>query len=158
MSTRVGSGGPATGVIQTATASRVTPAPARPFKQVMDASADAVVSGAQSAVRRLPGGPILAAAFRPGPGGGGGGALGTGHATAVPNVSPEGSAGTAGGGLGEAGAGSGVEDALARSADMNMYYLELQERISAESRAFTTLSNVLKTRHDTVKNAIGNIR
>ena len=37
-------------------------------------------------------------------------------------------------------------------------YLELQERISAESRAYSALSNVLKARHDTVKNAIGNIR
>jgi hypothetical protein len=154
MSTRVGSGGPATGVTATATASRVTPPPARPFKAVMDASADAVVSGAQSAVRRLPGGPVLAAAFRPG----GSGAL-MDHAGAAPgvNVTAEGSAGTAGSGSGETGP-AGVEDALSRSADMNMYYLELQERISAESRTYTALSNVLKTRHDTVKNAIGNIR
>ena len=154
MSTRVGSGGPATGVSPTATASRVTPPPARPFKTVLDASAGAVVSGAESAVRRLPGGPVLAAAFRPGAGG-----ATEGHVGAAPgaNVSAEGSAGTSGAGTGETGTG-GVEDALARSADMNMYYLELQERISAESRAYTTLSNVLKTRHDTVKNAIGNIR
>lgn len=41
---------------------------------------------------------------------------------------------------------------------MNLYYLELQEQISAENRAYTTLSNVMKARHDTVKNAIGNIR
>ena len=37
-------------------------------------------------------------------------------------------------------------------------YLQLQEQISAENRQFSTLSNVLKARHDTVKNAIGNIR
>jgi len=114
----------------------------------MDASARAVVDGAQSAVRRLPGGPVLAAAFRPAPGAGGGIGGGAGR--------PEGSAGTAG--AGGASGEPGVEEMLARNADMNLYYLELQERISAESRAYTALSNVLKTRHDTVKNAIGNIR
>jgi hypothetical protein len=151
MSTRVSSGGPATGVSSTPTASRVTPPPARPFKQVMDASAGAVIGGAESAVRRLPGGPILAAAFRPGPGGAG--------APGYASVRPEGSAGTAEGSFGTASAGQpGVEDVIGQSADMNLYYLELQERISAESRAYTALSNVLKTRHDTVKNAIGNIR
>ena len=47
---------------------------------------------------------------------------------------------------------------LSHNADMNLYYLQLQEQISAESRAYSTMSNVLKARHDTVKNAIGNIR
>jgi hypothetical protein len=54
--------------------------------------------------------------------------------------------------------GGGIETQLAENSDRTMYYLELQERISAESRAYTALSNVLKTRHDTIKNAIGNIR
>jgi hypothetical protein len=155
MSTRVESGGPATSVASSPTAARVTPAPARPFKQVMDAGAGAVVGGAEAAVRRLPGGPILAAAFRPGPSAGPGAAgVGAGSNSA------EGSAGTASGGLGgaEGSSSGGMDDMLAKNADMNLYYLQLQERISAESRAYTTLSNVLKTRHDTVKNAIGNIR
>lgn len=80
---------------------------------------------------------------------------GSGVATGAASSTAEGSAGTAG----VAGAGGGgVEDVLAQNADMNMYYLELQERISAESRAYSAMSNVLKARHDTVKNAIGNIR
>lgn len=150
MSTRVETGGPATSVASSPTAARVTPPPARPFKQVMEAGASAVVGGAEAAVRRLPGGPILAAAFRPGPNAAGA------HGAA----SPEGSAGTAGGGAGgvEGSSAASMDDMLERNADMNLYYLQLQERISAESRAYTTLSNVLKTRHDTVKNAIGNIR
>ncbi|MBI3205973.1 MAG: hypothetical protein HYZ29_30835 [Myxococcales bacterium] len=157
MSTRVDSGGPSPSVTSSPTAARVTPAPARPFKQVMEAGANAVVSGAESAVRRLPGGPVLAAAFRSGPG------IGPGN----DGTRPEGSAGTAGsasglggasGAGGEGSSAGNMDDMLSRNADMNMYYLELQERISAESRAYTTLSNVLKTRHDTVKNAIGNIR
>lgn len=152
MSTRIQAGGPSTGVSATTTAARVTPPPARPFKQVLGASASAIVNGADAAMRRLPGGPILAAAVRPGGSGGPGVGTAAGAATRA-----EGPTGTAGGAeIG--GAAAGVEGALANSADMNLYYLELQERISAESRAYTALSNVLKARHDTVKNAIGNIR
>jgi hypothetical protein len=152
MSTRVDHGGPATAVSSSPSAARVTPAPARPFKQVMEAGASAVVGGAEAAVRRLPGGPVLAAAFRSGPG------VGPGYDA----TRPEGSAGTAasaaGGGGVEGSSGGSMDDMLTKNADMNLYYLGLQERISAESRAYTTLSNVLKSRHDTVKNAIGNIR
>jgi hypothetical protein len=78
-------------------------------------------------------------------------------------TTPEGTAGTGGlaggaavaGGGGEAG---GVESALSQTANQNLYFLEIQERISAESRSYSAISNVLKARHDTVKNAIGNIR
>ena len=40
----------------------------------------------------------------------------------------------------------------------DMYYLQLQEQMSQESRSYSAVSNVLKARHDTMKNAIGNIR
>ena len=149
MSTKIQSGGPASEVSQTHTAARVTAPPARPFKQVLDASAGAVVTGAEAAMSRLPGGPVLAAAVRPGSGG-----------VHVPaGATPEGSGGTAGapGGVGSAGEPS-MEQVLAENADKNLYYLQLQERISAESREYSALSNVLKARHDTIKNAIGNIR
>ncbi len=56
------------------------------------------------------------------------------------------------------GGGSGVENMLQTSADMNLYYLQLQEAMSTENRVYSAQSNVLKARHDTVKNAIGNIR
>jgi hypothetical protein len=52
----------------------------------------------------------------------------------------------------------GIETALSQTANQNLYFLELQERMSAESRNYSAISNVLKARHDTVKNAIGNIR
>jgi hypothetical protein len=153
MTTRINSGGPSTGVASTLTADRVTPAPSRPFKQVVQAGASAVVNGAEAAVSKLPGGPLLAAAVRPGA------IAGSAADAGVGATRPEGSTGTAGAGAGSPGSGEpGMEDMLARNADQNLYYLELQERISAESRAYTALSNVLKARHDTVKNAIGNIR
>lgn len=154
MTTRITSNGPSTGVVATVTAPRVTPPVGRPFGQVIKAGADAVVNGAESAIRRLPGGPILAAALRQPVQAGASG-------TAVPSA--EGPTGTAGGGAAAASLSPGAEapsmDALlAHNADQNLLYLELQERISAESRSYTALSNVLKARHDTVKNAIGNIR
>lgn len=40
----------------------------------------------------------------------------------------------------------------------NLQYLTLQSQMQSENRKFTTLSNVMKTRHDTAKNAINNIR
>ncbi|HEU4538999.1 MAG TPA: hypothetical protein VFS00_32990 [Polyangiaceae bacterium] len=56
------------------------------------------------------------------------------------------------------GGGGSVEAMLQTSADMNLYYLQLQEAMAAENRVYSAQSNVLKARHDTVKNAIGNIR
>jgi hypothetical protein len=38
----------------------------------------------------------------------------------------------------------------------NMRYLALQERMQGENRYFSTMSNVMKTRHDTAKNTIAN--
>jgi hypothetical protein len=51
-----------------------------------------------------------------------------------------------------------VEAALSDGANQNLFFIKLQERINAESRDYSAWSNILKARHDTVKNAIGNIR
>jgi len=40
----------------------------------------------------------------------------------------------------------------------NLQYLQLQNQMENENRQFTVVSNVMKTKHDTVKNAINNIR
>lgn len=40
----------------------------------------------------------------------------------------------------------------------NMQYLQLQQEMQADSRQFTLLSNIMKTKHDTAKNAINNVR
>jgi hypothetical protein len=139
----------------------------------MNASSAAIVNGAEAAVTHLPGGSILAAAMRP---------SGSGYAPSLSlgNASPygpsaalsraEGPTGTASSALGSnintglgtsasgAAGDSGVEQVMSQDADQNLYYLKLQEQISAESRGYSAVSNVLKARHDTMKNAIGNIR
>ena len=40
----------------------------------------------------------------------------------------------------------------------NLQYLGLQQQVQDESRRFTLLSNIMKTKHDTAKNSINNIR
>jgi hypothetical protein len=162
MTTRIGMGGPATGVSASTSAPRVTAPPGQPFKAMMSAGASTVLSGAEQAMTRLPGGPILAAALRPAASAGPAAYAG-GGAVAAGSITPEGTAGTAGAaGPGSAGASGaadgGIESALSQSANQNLYFIEIQERISAESRSYSAISNVLKARHDTVKNAIGNIR
>jgi hypothetical protein len=40
----------------------------------------------------------------------------------------------------------------------NLQYLQLQNQIQNENRQYTMVSNIMKTKHDTVKNSISNIR
>ena len=40
----------------------------------------------------------------------------------------------------------------------NMQYLQLQQKMQQDNRQFTMLSNIMKTKHDTAKNAISNVR
>lgn len=159
MTTSIGVDGPPTGVLATATAPRVTPAPARPFQQVLSAGSAAIVNGAEAAMSRLPGGPVLAAAMRPS-------SSTVPLSTSAALVRPEGPTGTATAtGTGVPGltssTGSGdpsMDQMMTQDADQNLYYLKLQEQMSEESRSYSAISNVLKARHDTMKNAIGNIR
>lgn len=174
MDTRIDPGGSRMDVIATPTAPRVTPSSGVPFRDMVARGAGAILRGAEAAISSLPGAPIVAAAVRPATGtpslSGTGGAVGTAGIAGTAGASGFGvprtpiAGGSAespigGGGVGGAGAENGsVEGALAQSQEFNLYYLQLQEQLSAENRAFSAMSNVLKTRHDTVKNAIGNIR
>lgn len=137
------------------TAPRVTPTPPRPgeFAKVLSRS---VVRSAETAMRSLPGAPLMAVAVR-----GGGGA-----SPVMRTNGPEGpvaGASTTASGVGGVGGVAGgeassIESSLQQSQDMNMYFLQVQEAVNAQNRSFTALSNVLKAQHDTVKTAIGNIR
>jgi len=40
----------------------------------------------------------------------------------------------------------------------NLQYLQLQSQMQNESRQYSTVSNIMKTKHDTMKNSISNIR
>jgi hypothetical protein len=41
---------------------------------------------------------------------------------------------------------------------LNLQYLQLQQQMQNENRQYTAVSNIMKTKHDTVKNSISNIR
>jgi len=140
------------------------------------ASAKPILKGAEAVASVLPGGPLVAAAIKAP------GAMAKGSAGAMPMSMTTGGGGvpmtphtigsgagsldinapspTSSGVSGAAGAEGqgGIESVLQDSQAFNLYYLQLQEEISAENRGYSALSNVLKARHDTVKNAIGNIR
>jgi hypothetical protein len=161
-------------------APRPTPTPARvSFKQVMAAGASGLARGAELAMRVLPGSPMTAAAVRGGGaqnttagGVGANGGLGVGANTRVAEgpggvggvtVGGVGAGGVSVGGTGVGGGAAGenaggIEGSLAQAQEMNLYYLQIQEQVNAQNRVFSTLSNVLKAEHDTVKTAIGNIR
>jgi hypothetical protein len=40
----------------------------------------------------------------------------------------------------------------------NLQYLQVQSQMQNENRSYTALSNIMKTKHDTVKNSISNVR
>ena len=40
----------------------------------------------------------------------------------------------------------------------NLQYLQLQSQLQRENKSYTAISNIMKTKHDTVKNSISNVR
>jgi hypothetical protein len=163
------------------TAPRPTAAPVRvTFDQVLAAGANGLVQGAELAAGRLPGSPFAAAAVRGSPSafapstlGGSGvssldllpegpGAFSTSGPSALlaasgvtPTASPP-SAATPGS-ASSTDPTSGIDASLQQSAQLNLYYLQVQQQVDAQNRSFTALSNVLKTEHDSAKAAIQNI-
>jgi hypothetical protein len=64
-----------------------------------------------------------------------------------------------------AGESGSVEELMRATRDMqemnqsfNLQYLQLQQKMQHESRQFTLVSNIMKTKHDTAKSAIQNVR
>jgi hypothetical protein len=164
-------------VVMIASTPRPTPATARvSFGQLLAAGASGLVQGAELAAGRLPGAPLAAAAVRAVTGNGAGGleALAARESGAAPSAQPEGPGAASGPAvtLGAGGAavaatpgnpGPGADPSgsinasLQQSAQLNLYYLQIQEQVDAQNRSFTALSNVLKTEHDSAKAAIQNI-
>lgn len=169
MSTKIDAKPVVGGEVGRVTVSKGAATPKGPGFGAVLAGARPVLKGAEAVASVLPGGPLLSAAVKAAPGvmsaPGGiapGGAVSGGVpiSTRIPGGAPGMSAPSAPSAAGPAATGEqgGIENVLAESQAFNMYYLQLQEEISAENRQYSALSNVLKARHDTVKNAIGNIR
>jgi len=56
------------------------------------------------------------------------------------------------------GALAAERDAAPRQMSFNLQYLLLQQQMQTESAQFTAVAKIMKTKHDTVKNSISNIR
>ncbi len=124
----------------TATRSRQTVRPTSTFNHVLKGSAQVLLAGAEIASKVM-GGSVLSAALSSARQqlGGPGAPSGTGT---TPNGSDY----------------DALRQLQDQSREMNVFFLDLQQRMQAENRRFTTISNVLKSRHDTARAAINNIR
>ena len=145
-----------------ATRQRQTAAPISPFRDVLAGSASMLLSGAAVATSVL-GGPVLAAAVRGAAVGiAPGSAVGGRSGAAVAGVNPDATAAAMGGAAaGELGGNSEMATMHAmqrESQTFNLQLLALQEEVQQENRHFTTVSNVMRAKHDTAKAAVGNIR
>jgi hypothetical protein len=144
----------------------------------LNRTASAVLDAGQLAAPFIPGGAVLSAAIT-GVGNLKTTASGLNSSGAAPNgiaLTSGGGVGTVGGGSAATGAGGSQLDALAQGGDsqailmqetkrmqelnmsFNLQYLGLQQKMQADNRQYTTLSNIMKTKHDTAKNAINNVR
>lgn len=128
------------------------------------ALAAGVVGAVELAAPAVPYGNVLAGAVRGGLQGGATSAGGTLGGVGGARLSTAGAGGatsaigTASGGAGSQGDLLEATRAMQQEAQaMNLQYLQLQERMQQESREFTTLSNVMRVKHDTARAAIGNI-
>lgn len=132
--------GPRTRITTEPMVGRATPAPAdRAFRSTLRDGASVLLGGVEAAARSLPGGEIVAAAIDGAGRAGSPGAAATAFGT-------------------DASSPSAGADALLGSGNESMQLIALQQEIQEENRRYSTLSNVLKARHETAKNAIGNIR
>ncbi|MBC8132020.1 MAG: hypothetical protein H7X95_03490 [Deltaproteobacteria bacterium] len=155
-------------VIVATTRPRQTARTPSPFRDVLRGGVGLLVRGATVATSVVAG-PVMAAAVRE---------AGAGATGALVSSPPAGrsslTGGAAGGGVGAAGSstvgslvasGGGDQGDLATAHSMqresqafNLQLLELQEEVQQENRRFTTVSNVLRAKHDTAKAALSNIR
>ena len=115
------------------------------LKTGVEAAASVVAAGAAAVAPFVPGGPIVSAAL-----------------SSLASASQLGSsianlAGALGANSGAGSTGT-INDSLSGMQADNIKMMELQIRMQRENTVFSTLSNILKVRHDTQKNSIGNIR
>jgi hypothetical protein len=135
---------------------RKTPrAERRSFGGLVGQAADLTLRGVEVGAT-LVGGPLVGAAVH---GVRAGVATVAGSATPATGVpgGPTGPLGD-GGAAGEQSTLDQVRGMQEQAQEFNLQFLALQEEVQQENRRFSTVSNVLKAKHETAKAAIGNIR
>lgn len=66
--------------------------------------------------------------------------------------------GAAAGGDGQALLNAATKEMQESQMAFNLQYLQLQEKMKEENASYTRISNIMKSKHDTVKNSISNVR
>jgi len=132
-----------------ATRARQTERPAAPFRSVLAGGVSLLMSGAEVATHVV-GGPVLAAAVHDA-------RAGAANAIAGANANAGATSAPAIGGAGSPGA-STVESMMQQGQMSNFELLALQQQVQQENQRFTTVSNVMRAKHDTAKAAVSNIR
>jgi hypothetical protein len=150
-----------TGVKIESTRPRQTEVPRSPFRDVLAGGVSVLMGGAAVATNVL-GAPVLAAAVQTARSGATsailGGAGGPVPGRAVPAGALAGAAVPAGVSAGDGSDLATMQAMQRESQAFNLQLLNLQEEVQQENRRFSTLSNVLRAKHDTAKAAVSNIR
>jgi len=151
------------------------------MKQGLNTAADVSLQAGSIPAPFLPGGAVVSAAISGvqqmknvagGSLGSASGALGTSGSVGTPIASGVSSGGvsssaTSGGTVADTALSSsstvtsGVDDFksnLELSSQMQLQFLEIQQQMQSENRQYTLMSNIMKTKHDTAKAAINNVR
>ena len=154
-------------VVVQATRPRQTERPSSPFRDVLANGTAILVRGAEVATS-VTAGPVMAAAgaiagaaSARGPGAMATAGTATGAAASAGAASPAGSSNVPASLVSPGSDQSDVAtmQAMQRESQVfNMQLLELQEDVQQENRRFSTVSNVLRAKHDTAKAAVSNIR
>lgn len=140
---------------------RQTDRPPSPFRNVLAGGVSVLMSGAEVATHVVAG-PVLAAAVHDARVGATA-AIGGGTSPASAALGTAGGAAAAAGSVAAAAAGGQPEmatvEAMMQSGQAsNLQLLALQEQVQQENQQFSTISNVMRAKHDTAKAAVSNIR
>jgi hypothetical protein len=139
---------------------RQTERPGTGFRGVLAGGASLLLAGAEVGAHVV-GGPILAAAVHDARVGTTGAIAGSapGAAAAGTNAAGVGAGAALAAAAGTPGGEAGNVQALLQDGpSSNLQLLALQQQVQQENQRFSTLSNVMRAKHDTAKAAVSNIR
>ena len=139
-----------------ATRGRQTERPPAPFRSVLAGGVSLLMTGAEVATHVV-GGPVLAAAVHDARTGATGAIAGTAANGAGLAASRAALAASTAGATGNPELG-GMESLMQQGQASNLQLLALQQQVQQENQRFTTVSNVMRAKHDTAKAAVSNIR
>lgn len=137
-----------------ATRARQTERPAAPFRSVLAGGVSLLMNGAEVATHVVAG-PVLAAAVHDARVGASSAIAGGALPGVGPGSSPAALVAAAATGNPEM---ANMEAVMQQGQASNLQLLALQQQVQQENQRFTTVSNVMRAKHDTAKAAVSNIR